>query len=459
MRSGRCLLSGLAAIGVPALVQAQGAVRSLTLEQAIRTALRDHPTLAREAALGEVADARLTLARTGYLPDLDVALQANRATINVVRGAAFPMAGIPILSGPIIDPVLDRGSFGALAGLSSSWDLLGLLARVESVDAALHDREGTRAGADVARLEVAFNVADVFLGALGRAEGVRAARASEERSAVFESVVRAFTENDLRPGADLARARAEAALASTQLIRAVEAQSIAEIDLAEAVGEAGRVSPLPEHLLDPPSPRDFQTEKRNPALDRADAAVAASASRERAETYAYLPRVDLVAALWSRTSGFGSPGDLSSGVSNWGAGLVVSWPILELFARRARSRVASAETQATAARRSEVTLQVASQVETARALLDGARRVAANTPLALAAARASEEQAAARYRSGLAGVLEVAEAQRLLAQAELEDSEARLGVRTAMLVLARALGDLEPFLSEVGAEGSGGTGP
>ena len=66
----------------------------------------------------------------------------------------------------------------------------------------------------------------------------------------------------------------------------------------------------------------------------------------------------------------------------------------------------------------------------------------------VAAARAANEQATARYRSGLGNIDEVAEAQRLLAQAEIDDALARLGVWRALLGIATAAGDLQPFLAE-----------
>jgi len=441
---------------LPSTILAQEGARTLTLEQAVQTALQDHPTLAREAAIEQAADARLDLARTGYFPQLDVALQANRATANVVRGATFPTRGLPGISGPIGQPVMDSGAYGSLASLSASWDVLGLLARVASVDAALRDRERTYAGGDVVHLQIAFNVADAFLGTLARAEAVKAARATEERAAVFESAVRALTEHDLRPGADLSRSQAEKALASTQLIRAQQAQTIAEIELAQAIGETGRVTPLAGNLLDLPPESVLQTDKRNPALIQADTAVAAANAREKVAKYGYLPRVEVVAALWARGSGYATPNGptpsadgLAPNVQNWGAGLVVSWPVLDIFAQRARTRIASADTGEAGARRREIELQITSQLETAQAILDGARRIAANTPVALASARAAEQQATARYRAGLAGVTEVAEAQRLLAQAELDDAVARLGVRTGTLLFARALGDIEPFFADL----------
>jgi outer membrane protein len=55
-------------------------------------------------------------------------------------------------------------------------------------------------------------------------------------------------------------------------------------------------------------------------------------------------------------------------------------------------------------------------------------------------------QARARYDAGLTSVLEVAEAQRLLAQAEADDAVATLAVWRAMLAQTLVRGDVQPFL-------------
>ena len=90
---------------------------------------------------------------------------------------------------------------------------------------------------------------------------------------------------------------------------------------------------------------------------------------------------------------------------------------------------------------------VASQQQATAAMVDAARAVAANTPVQLAAARQSEAQASARYHAGLASIVEVAETQGLLAQAEYQDAAARIDVWRALLAEAIAHGDLVPFVS------------
>jgi outer membrane protein TolC len=200
----------------------------------------------------------------------------------------------------------------------------------------------------------------------------------------------------------------------------------------------------------------------NPALLESDAAVVAAQKLQRATRLEYLPRIELAAALWARGSGFPDPAPdgppsgahgLSPDTPNWAAGINFAWPILGMIGTRARARAEEANVQAATARRATLGDLVDAQLLSAAAIADGARRVAAQTPIAVTAARAAETQATARYKSGLATVLEVAEAQRLLTDAEIQDAEARLGVWSALLLAARAAGDLGPFLAMAGEPG------
>src|SRR5207245_1474122 len=80
------------------------------------------------------------------------------------------------------------------------------------------------------------------------------------------------------------------------------------------------------------------------------------------------------------------------------------------------------------------------QYRRAQAALSAARQIAQNTPIQLRAARAGEQQAMARYKSGLTSIVELAEAERLLAQAEIDDALARLNIWRAQLAVAAATG-------------------
>src|SRR5262250_3599349 len=89
------------------------------------------------------------------------------------------------------------------------------------------------------------------------------------------------------------------------------------------------------------------------------------------------------------------------------------------------------------------------QLHKAQASLDGARKVAENTPLELDAARTTEIQERARYQAGLATLVDVADAQSFLVQVEIDDSLARLAVWQNLASVAAAQGDLGPFLQSL----------
>ena len=69
------------------------------------------------------------------------------------------------------------------------------------------------------------------------------------------------------------------------------------------------------------------------------------------------------------------------------------------------------------------------------------------------AARQTEAQARARYDAGLASLVDVADAQNLLATAEYQHAAAHVDVWRAWLAHALAQGDLIPFLDRVRSAG------
>jgi outer membrane protein TolC len=443
----------------PAALAAEAAGEALTIDGAIRHALSHHPSLRARRAVEHATEALTDITRAGLLPDIELTAQLNRATGNVVPGALFPQRGIPGVSGPARGRGLDGGAFGSAVGVSGSFDIVGYKQHVRQIDAALADQAHAHAGTDMRRLEIAFDAADRFIEAVLRGETVKTARASVARAKVFLTTVEGLVAGSLRPGVDLSRAQAERALADTQLARAEQSEAVARLELGLALGEGGHpITPLSGRLLKLPEVAPISAESTaDPRRAEAAAGQAAAVKKQAVADLAYLPRLEAVGALWLRGSGlFAGGADLGPGkgllpdAPNWGVGLVLTWPALELSATRARVRALAAHVEQAAAVSDEVTQAIAAQLATARAVLAGVERVATHTPTAVAAARAVERQATARYQAGLATVLEVAEAHRILEQAEIEDTVARLGIWRGLLLYARATGDLAPFVARAG---------
>jgi outer membrane protein len=135
-------------------------------------------------------------------------------------------------------------------------------------------------------------------------------------------------------------------------------------------------------------------------------------------------------------------------VPNWAVGASVTFPAFDIFSINARKRAELQNELAESAAYERVIQSLTTQDAKARALMKAATEIASNTPIERQAATAGEIQARARYQNGLTSVTEVADAQRLLAQAEADDAVARLGVWRAILAAAQAHGDLTPFLEK-----------
>src|SRR6266403_3656043 len=293
-------------------VHAQERVGPLTLDQAVGFAIAHHPALQAEASAEEVRREQVSVARAGYLPSVDLALQINAGTGNVLRGGLYSMKGIPVVSGPPTGRSFTDASLGSVVGVGVSWEAIGLLQKMAEVDAALADEAQARATVEARRLAIAFAAADQFLDVLARAETVRSARTAVERERVFDTIVEALAKQELRPAADASRARAELALAATQLIRAEQAEAVSRTELARALGIAGaRIEIAAGNLLAPVA-APAETNAKHPLVIEAEAAERAARARTHAVELTYLPRLDLFASLWVRGSGLTSGRGLTS---------------------------------------------------------------------------------------------------------------------------------------------------
>ena len=427
--------------------------RTLSIEEAIAHALAHHPRI-RTSQAGEAAgDARVDEAEARKLPDVGVSLQVNRSTGNTVPGAFLPQTGFVPIAGAPRGRTFDGGEWQTGGSVWASWDVLSLVRQAAAVDVALAAKREAEIGTSARRFEVAYAVADAYLNVLGAEETVKAMHAYVERTRVFAGIVKTLVAQELRPGADAARVDAEIAVAQTDLARAMQSEDVRRAQLSEALGGTDeRVEVAAGGLLGPVDderPSGTATTAQHPLVLEAASAVARTREQKSATELEYLPRLDLVASLWVRGSGYyGSAADgLAPDIPNWAAGAVATWAFSDLPRVRARVRAAAATEAAAASRRDETTLAVESQLRAAVAVLDGAVKVARNTPPALASAKAAETQASARYKAGLASEIEVADAQRLVVRAEVDDALARLDVRRAALLVARAKGDLAPFLT------------
>src|SRR5205823_10094154 len=125
-----------------AINASQGAAQSpgsglLTLNDAIQLALKNYAAIKESRARAEAADEGVGLARTAYLPRLDLIWQENRATTNNVFGLLLPQSIVPSISGPVLGTrSLGDSVWGSAAGVLLSWEAIDFGQRKASVDVA-----------------------------------------------------------------------------------------------------------------------------------------------------------------------------------------------------------------------------------------------------------------------------------------------------------------------------------
>ena len=440
------------------LVAAQPA--TLTLGQAVQQSVEKYPAVRGSLEQVSAAAAGINLARTAYLPRADFLGQLNRATHNNVFGLLLPQSVIPSISGPAQGTNTLSNIWGSAVGALVSWEPVDFGLRRANVASAKAVRDRTAAEVNVTKLQVATAAADAFLTIAAAQQTVVAARAGVERARVLNDVIGTLAKNELRPGADASRSRAEFALAQTQQIQAEQAVAVARAALAQLLGtkpESIVIEPGP--LLQAPAAPQVPdaAAAQHPLAIAREAVVTEVKARQKALDHLYYPRLYLQGTAYARGTGIqpdGRTGGVASGlgpnIQNWALGATITFPAFDWFSIRARKEIEVHNERSAAANYDQALQDLTGGIEKAKAVLEGARRVAQNTPIQLEAARTTEQQATARYRAGLGNITEVAEAQRLLTQAEIDDSLARLGVWRALLGVAAAEGDLTPFLASAG---------
>jgi outer membrane protein len=449
----------VAHVATAATATAQTDPAPLTLSAAVDLALRNHPAI-REARAGSVAASEeIAVARTAYLPRADFLWQANRATRNNVFGLLLPQPVIPAVSGPVLGSETLDGVWSSAGGLLLSWEAIDFGRRAATVDQARAESRLAESERKVTELDGASAAADAFLQVAAADAMVTAARANVERLQVFANSVRALVQNQLRAGVELSRAEAELAAARNRLIEAERSAELARVSLAEAVGAPGtRIGVDAGALLRvPPPPASVSFEATShPRAVAADAQVQAARARDRVLDKSYLPRVEVQSAVSGRgvsRSIEGQPNGNGLGlqVPNWAVGMSVTFPSLEIFRIQARRRVEASRLEEASARYDGTIQTLQTQEARARAITTAALQIAANTPQQLQAARETDAQSRVRYDAGLTTVVEVAEAQRLLAQAEAENAIASFAVWRALLAESILKGDVQSFLDQMRA--------
>jgi outer membrane protein TolC len=434
-RSGLFILTLL--LGPAGVARAQEPLR-LSFADAVARAAGGAPTLTLAGLRGDEVRGLVREARAPLLPSLSAGGSwVNRTFNKDALGIRFPnFPGSP--PGKLIGPF---DVYDLRLQLNQTLLDFASRARVRATRAQL---AGAQADSSLAAEGAVLTTALAYLRAT-RARAVVAARLSDS-SLAAELVVLAQAQKDAEVGTQIDVTRARTQLVSTvgALVVARNQLERARIDLARSLGLA---SDAPIELADSlagtlpvaslPGSRDSLVAlalEQRPEL-RVEAARGLAARRSAAAISAErLPRVSLEAD-------YGANGlSLGGAVATRQIALQVAVPILDGFRREGRQAGQRAVVRASEVRTEELRRQVAADVDAARLDLGSARQQQSIALEQLRLAQEELDQARARFKAGVAGNIEVIEAQVSLVRARDTDIDARFGAATALVALARAAG-------------------
>ena len=443
MRRPRVLIGALiGALAGPALA-AQGAPAGplhLSFAEAVRRAAGTAPSVAL-AGLGlSEADARVRQSRAALLPSLTVGGDwVNRTYSSKSFGFSFPsVPGQPPLVPTLIGPFNNYDT--RLTATETLFDV----ASVRRMHAAQAEADGSDAKRDEA-VETAAQVAALaYLGAVRAEAALAARRADSSIAGELLGLAEAQMAAGVSAAIDVTRARTQVVATAGQVVVAANAVDRGHIELARALGlDPGTALALTDTLASSLGAADVPTDSaaavaralgNRPDL-KTELARGVAAERQRSALGAELfPRLSLEGDY-----GLNGPTEPAA-LSTRQLAVTVSIPLLDGWHRESARAEQDAIAQESAVRASDLRQQIAADVD--GALLD---LRSASVELGIAAERlrlADEELAEARQRfsAGVAGNVEVIDAQSALIQARDADIDARYAAAVARVALARAVG-------------------
>ena len=409
----------------------------LSFADAVRRAAGTAPVVELAGLRTDEAQARVRQARAALLPSVTASAAWVNRTFNknsLGINLSFPGAGLPTLIGP----------FNTYDSRLAVTQTLLDFSSVGRVRAAHAQATGAIAEGGAASEAAAGATALAYLQAARAAAVVGARQADSAIAAELVGLAQAQRAAGVSAVIDVTRARTQLVVAEGALVVARNQRDRAGIDLARALG------------LDPATPLQL-TDTLTAALGAAntpanpDSAVALAVAR-RPDLAAEVARGDAARRAAAAISAERLPrigleadygGNGPTVPSSIGTGQIavsVSLPILDGFRREGRAAEQQAVVRESAVRTRDLQQQIAADV--AGAFLDLSAAAAQQTIAAERLRLAQDElaQARERFKAGVAGNIEVIDAQASLLRARDTDIDARFAAAAARVNLARAVG-------------------
>ncbi|HET9931669.1 MAG TPA: TolC family protein [Polyangiaceae bacterium] len=453
IRLGVALFTAALSSAGRAAAEEPASIRALALNAAVDFALKHQPEVlaARKRLIASRADAEVPIAQ--WQPNVGLVAEALLGTANNSTASILSprTVDLPRIGGTSVEENPSARPYGsslvALGVRQEVFDFGRIAAQAAAVRAlAATDKERLRAQ----RLDTVLSVTEAYYAVLAARTVVEVAGQAEARARMHRDYADAGVRSGLRSPIELTRAEADVTRFEVNRIRAEGGLRVARSVFAAAVGvddpelDAGPDTSapfqLPDHALVQARARDADPAVRV-AVSRSRAQDAVTAVLKASER----PNIYASAAVSGRAGGApASDGVVPQGdgalpiVPNYSAGLVLEWPMYDAVTlareRASKQRELALLAEVDVARQRAVTRseQAYRDAEVALRALDALSRAAE-------AARANHDQAEARFKQGLGTSVELADAETLRIDAELQLAIGKFQLAVDRAVLLRTM--------------------
>lgn len=417
----------------------------LTIQEAVRTALEQHPSIEATAARVEAAGTRIKQARSGYLPKLNY--QESFARSN---NPVFVFSSL-LTQGQFTQANFDLGKLNRPEFLNNFQSQLTLDQVVYDAGQTKNRTRSAALGKSIAdeqgravRMNVIANVVRTYHGAVLAAESLKVAEEAVRSAEADLKRAEAVREAGMSTDADVLSIRVHLAAMRGQMIRRGYEADVAVSALNEALGlplEAQHDLTTPLTALAMEEAPLAEYEKRaiteRPEARQAGLSARLAETQSKAARAAYWPQVSVRGAFEADRQEF-----YRKGGANWFVGATMRWNLFNGFADKQRVAEATHRLRGAKAEQRSAEAGIRLQVRQAHAGLKAARE---RIEVATAAVREAEESLRItknRYEAGLNTVTDLLRTETAVLEVKTRRLAAVYDQRVAAAMLERAAGTL-----------------
>lgn len=433
--------------------------RTVSIKEILSLVQTQQPQLTSYRERSTAARYNIDLARNTLIPELDVGYQAGYATYNNITGMSYPGLIMPISGPPSVSNTYDPVPGTALTALLK-WSPLTFGQRQAAVEKAVAQYKLAGSQYDDELFRQQYTAINVYLEAVYLKKLLASLQNNIERTSTGLQQSLVLAREGLRPGIDTAQF--QSALAQAEMDR-LNTQRLYQSQLMELTRLTG-LPEMPDNILLSDTAVTVQVPEQagatgaytdNPLYRYYQARKDLSESALKEAQRAWRPRLDIWANAYSRGSGINADGAIhkadgwSLTRNNYGAGLQLSFPVLQFSQVSTRKKQYHSLLKADEAQLSQVALNLQKQMETAQYNYRQNLLVARQAPIQSKAARYAYEGLKLSYQSGLMDFTRLTQGQYELLKAETGEAGAYLQVWRSLLEIAVAGGDLHVFTDQL----------